>query len=382
MNKDEGNAAEFIVDSESNVVRVVTFQSGRQKRLFAAFPEVVLVDSTHATKANRYKPFNFAVHDVFGRGQYVQHALVEAEEKPNLALIVAAFNKNNPDWMKIRVVMTDKALHEKEVLHEAWPHARQLLCRVEDIELTALALQLSDYAFKMVEDQHRLAVGPAANYDVDVDGTKTTLTIPATGEKHKLDARLGICDCIFRQACLLPCRHVMYARSNANYETVIPPSRTFSSRWIVHSPANNIDEGAVSPGGLNRVNCPPIKALPPIDRDTKYSRCKQLTEKVNDVISIQPSTTYRLAMKWLEAFHAAVHTGKLDEFTGQTIEPFCGFPSLSQISVDDTVTLSQLSFAKPTQKDLTEEKAPPQRHAPNLHQRRTERRLRALVMVK
>ncbi|KAE9241234.1 hypothetical protein PF004_g7142 [Phytophthora fragariae] len=115
-----GNTAEFIVDSESNVVRVVTFQSARQKRLFAAFPEVVLVDSTHDTNVNRYKLFSFA-------GQYLQHALVQTEEKPNLALSVAVFKRNNPEWANIRVVMTDKALHEKDVLHEAWPNATQLL---------------------------------------------------------------------------------------------------------------------------------------------------------------------------------------------------------------------------------------------------------------
>uniref|UniRef100_H3GIH5 ZSWIM1/3 RNaseH-like domain-containing protein n=1 Tax=Phytophthora ramorum TaxID=164328 RepID=H3GIH5_PHYRM len=101
-----GNTAEFIVDSDNNIVWVVTFQSARQKRLFAAFPEVVLVDSTHGTNANRYKLFSFAVHDVFGRGQYVQHALVQTEEKANLALAVAAFKKNNPRWSNIRVVMT------------------------------------------------------------------------------------------------------------------------------------------------------------------------------------------------------------------------------------------------------------------------------------
>ncbi|KAE9002049.1 hypothetical protein PR002_g17737 [Phytophthora rubi] len=117
-----GNTAEFIVDSESNVVRVVTFQSARQKRLFAPFPEVVLVDSTHDTNVNRYKLFSFA-------GQYLQHALVQTEEKPNLALSVAVFKRNNPEWANIRVVMTDKALHEKDVLHEAWPNATQLLCR-------------------------------------------------------------------------------------------------------------------------------------------------------------------------------------------------------------------------------------------------------------
>lgn len=59
----------------------------------------------------------------------MQHALVRTEEKPNLALAVAAFKKHNPEWSKIRVVMSDKALHEKEVLLEGWPNARQLLCR-------------------------------------------------------------------------------------------------------------------------------------------------------------------------------------------------------------------------------------------------------------
>ncbi|KAE8952478.1 hypothetical protein PR001_g33278, partial [Phytophthora rubi] len=86
-------------------------------------------DSTHNSNANRYKLFSFAVHDVIGKGQFVQHALVRTEEKPNLALAVTAFKKHNHEWSKIRVVMSDKALHEKEVLLEGWPNARQLLCR-------------------------------------------------------------------------------------------------------------------------------------------------------------------------------------------------------------------------------------------------------------
>ncbi|KAE9028856.1 hypothetical protein PR001_g11647 [Phytophthora rubi] len=151
----------------------------------------------------------------------------------------------------------------------------------------------------------------------------------------------------------------MYVRSKANYETVIPPMRTFSSRWIVQSPANNIDTGAVTPGGLNRVNCPVIRALPPVDRDTKYSRCKLLTEKIKDVMSLQPSTTYRLAMTWLEDFHVALHTGKLDEFTGHRgADARNSFHNLSQISVPDSVTLSQLSFADQGECPLLEDKQP------------------------
>ncbi|EGZ19484.1 hypothetical protein PHYSODRAFT_490466 [Phytophthora sojae] len=62
-----GNSAQILVDSDSNVARVATFQSARMKRLFKAFPEVILVDATHDTNVNRYKLFSFVVHDVFGK---------------------------------------------------------------------------------------------------------------------------------------------------------------------------------------------------------------------------------------------------------------------------------------------------------------------------
>ncbi|KAE8987566.1 hypothetical protein PR001_g22287 [Phytophthora rubi] len=93
-----GNSAEIVVDSDTDVARIVTFQTAKMKRLFKAFPEVVLVDSTHDTNANRYKLFSFVVHDVFGKGQYVHHALVESEHKVNLRRVIEIFKKNNPEW--------------------------------------------------------------------------------------------------------------------------------------------------------------------------------------------------------------------------------------------------------------------------------------------
>ncbi|KAG6622589.1 uncharacterized protein IUM83_05490 [Phytophthora cinnamomi] len=74
-----GNSAQVLVDSDTNVARIATFQSARMKRLFKAFPEI--------------------------------------------------FKANNPDWAKIKVVMTDKTVHEKDVLREELPDARQLLCQ-------------------------------------------------------------------------------------------------------------------------------------------------------------------------------------------------------------------------------------------------------------
>ncbi|OWY95002.1 hypothetical protein PHMEG_00035116 [Phytophthora megakarya] len=106
------------------------FSQQDRNAFFDAFPEVVLVDATHDTNVNRYKLFSFAVHDVFGR----------TEENANLALAVAVFNRNNPAWSKIRVVMTDKALHEKETAIMSLARgdlAKKQCSRLGDVDRTA-----------------------------------------------------------------------------------------------------------------------------------------------------------------------------------------------------------------------------------------------------
>ncbi|OWZ06303.1 hypothetical protein PHMEG_00021463 [Phytophthora megakarya] len=59
----------------------------------------------------------------------------------------------------------------------------------EDPELTAVAMQLSEYAFRMVKNLHSLALGVNALYEIEVDGSKTTTTNPATRGKHEIDMK-------------------------------------------------------------------------------------------------------------------------------------------------------------------------------------------------
>ncbi|POM62460.1 hypothetical protein PHPALM_28392 [Phytophthora palmivora] len=338
------------------------------KRLFKAFPEVVLIDSTHDTNTNRYKLFRFVVHDVF------------CERK-----VVEIFKENNPDWIKIRVAMTDKAhvitwlkkqatrlapVVKKEAkslmrllvyakrkeeyedgkgvlldllggdkAHELYkfflsnwdanreervsylrgnvPHLTnnthnrieskwgkikdvikdslsidQLLSTLvtlqeygeeqymmeyhrigsrpalidEDPEQSLLGLQLSSFAFDLIEKQFGLATGAGADYNVGlaVPGT-ATLTSPRTGE-----------------------RHVMYVRKMCNYETVVPPMRYFPTRWIVHSPENNIDVGDISRGGLKQGASPPLSKERAISSSTMYSDTKAIMEKIADRIMTKP----------------------------------------------------------------------------------------------
>ncbi|KAG4042790.1 hypothetical protein PC123_g21727 [Phytophthora cactorum] len=105
--QNRGRFAEVLVDSETNVDHIATLQTAKMKRLFRAFPDVIMIDSTHDTNTYRYKLFSFVAHNVFGK----------------------IFKDNNPEWDQIRVVATNKAVHDKDVLREMVPDARPLLCQ-------------------------------------------------------------------------------------------------------------------------------------------------------------------------------------------------------------------------------------------------------------
>ncbi|KAE9315963.1 hypothetical protein PR003_g18854 [Phytophthora rubi] len=141
----------------------------------------------------------------------------------------------------------------------------------EDPELAALGMQISEYAFRMVSEQHAFAFGHRADYEIDLSNAgKATLSRPGTQSSHVVDTAAPTCNCIFMETCLLPCRHVMHFRLKCNYETVIPPLRTFSTRWIVHAPQNNIDEGDVGVGGFNKRSCAAIRKEPAVATTDKY----------------------------------------------------------------------------------------------------------------
>eukprot|EP00644_Phytophthora_capsici_P008819 jgi/Phyca11/14088/fgenesh1_pg.PHYCAscaffold_6_\ len=109
------------------------------------------------TTLKDYKLFSFAVTDFFGKGQYVMHALVKTESKDNLQHAIDFFKDNNPTWRKIQVFVTDKAFHEKAVLAEEFPAARQLLCMFHVVAwLEKQVARLSTGSQEVAEDDYLL----------------------------------------------------------------------------------------------------------------------------------------------------------------------------------------------------------------------------------
>ncbi|KAE9276774.1 hypothetical protein PR003_g28972, partial [Phytophthora rubi] len=122
-----GNNASIFMD-ETKTTQTITMQTRQMGRFFEAFPEVVMLDSTHGTNSSKYKLFSFMIDDAFGHGQYVQHALVENESHACMMDAIGAFKKNNPTWDRIRAIMIDKDFGEMRLLKREFPLARVLLC--------------------------------------------------------------------------------------------------------------------------------------------------------------------------------------------------------------------------------------------------------------
>ncbi|OWY92576.1 hypothetical protein PHMEG_00038371 [Phytophthora megakarya] len=57
---------------------------------------------------SKYKIFSTMAHDSFGKGQFVQHAVVQNERNPTLLTSLEEFKRNNPAWTRIKCIRIDK----------------------------------------------------------------------------------------------------------------------------------------------------------------------------------------------------------------------------------------------------------------------------------
>ncbi|DAZ95138.1 TPA: hypothetical protein N0F65_009847, partial [Lagenidium giganteum] len=107
-----------------------TAQTAGMRRLFAVFPQVLLVDCTHATNSNRYCVVDI---NLAFQGQYVQHALIDRASKENMTDAVKSFKENNPTWKDVRVIVIDKDTAERSVFRNEFPDARLIICQYHAI---------------------------------------------------------------------------------------------------------------------------------------------------------------------------------------------------------------------------------------------------------
>ncbi|EGZ29145.1 hypothetical protein PHYSODRAFT_246263 [Phytophthora sojae] len=114
---------------------------------------LLMVDATHGTNSSKYKVFSIMAHDVFGKGQFVQHAVVQNERLPTLLTALEEFKRNNPAWTRIRCVLIDKDFTEISVLKMVYHDAVLLLCQFHVIKYLREEIASAEYGFNAWQKQ-------------------------------------------------------------------------------------------------------------------------------------------------------------------------------------------------------------------------------------
>ncbi|GMF59961.1 unnamed protein product [Phytophthora fragariaefolia] len=86
-------------------------------------------------------------HDTFGKGQFVQHALLQNEQYATLLTAVEEFKSNNPAWSKLQCVLVDKDFTGLSVLEQAFPGVTVLLCQFHVLKYLREEIASADYGF-------------------------------------------------------------------------------------------------------------------------------------------------------------------------------------------------------------------------------------------
>ncbi|KAE9038385.1 hypothetical protein PR001_g4364 [Phytophthora rubi] len=85
------------------------------------------------------------VHDAFGKGQFVQHAVLQNERAATLMTAIEEFKKNTPSWTKLQCVVVDKDFTELAVIKAALPGVRVLLCQFHVLKYLREQLASAEY---------------------------------------------------------------------------------------------------------------------------------------------------------------------------------------------------------------------------------------------
>ena len=103
------------------------FQEREMKTTFSAYPELLCLDATYKLLELGLPVYLMLSEDANGQSEVIAVCILVQEDADSVTWIVDAF-KNNEDWHKIRIIMADKNIGEREVSKQCIPNASVLIC--------------------------------------------------------------------------------------------------------------------------------------------------------------------------------------------------------------------------------------------------------------
>lgn len=115
----------YKIHCEGDVVKGLMIQSDQMRTDFAAFPELQFADSTYRLNSEDIPLFALVGADGEGHTRAMCLFLVTDESQETLLALLELFKKDNPNWIKVKVVVTDKDMAERNCFKMAMPQIKQ-----------------------------------------------------------------------------------------------------------------------------------------------------------------------------------------------------------------------------------------------------------------
>ena len=118
---------EVYSDDQKNL-KGLFFQDQRMIDRFRAYPELLCLDATYELLELGLPIYIMLCEDSNGQSEIVAVCLLVQEDANSMTWMVDAFKQHNQEWQKIRVIMADKDIGERDVLKRCFPNASVLIC--------------------------------------------------------------------------------------------------------------------------------------------------------------------------------------------------------------------------------------------------------------
>ena len=98
------------------------------KESFTAFPELICIDATYKLLELGFPVYVMVCVDSNGQTEVVAASILVTENAQSIAWMMNTFKQHNEAWKKIRVIMADKDISERDVIKSSIPDAAVLIC--------------------------------------------------------------------------------------------------------------------------------------------------------------------------------------------------------------------------------------------------------------
>jgi len=117
-----------VLVDESETLQAIYFQSKEMMETFDGYPELLMVDATYKLNDLRMPLYVLMNVDGNGESEIVCFWVVATEDRHTMNALMDIFQKNNQKWDRIRAIMADKDMTERNVLATKLPQADILIC--------------------------------------------------------------------------------------------------------------------------------------------------------------------------------------------------------------------------------------------------------------